>query len=130
MGFFRFVSSFIALLLVSGSSACYLERETSPASGHVIGTNDEVVTTSSGGTGGSDDGASGTGGTGARRGRPPKSETQAHLPPELKAMQESLSSDLGAPVEIQKNANNGKITITFYSEEELENILRRLGKET
>ena len=66
---------------------------------------------------------------GARRGRPPKSEE--HLPPELKAMQESLSMDLGAPVEIHKGmSNNGKITITFYSEEELENIMRRLGKES
>jgi ParB family chromosome partitioning protein len=62
-----------------------------------------------------------------RRGRPPKSEEQ--LAPELKAMQESLSADLGAPVEIHKGANTGKITITFYSEEELENILHRLGKE-
>ncbi len=61
-----------------------------------------------------------------RRGRPPLSE--AHLSPELKAAQESLSMDLGAPVEIHKNANNGKITITFFSEEELENILRRLGE--
>jgi len=63
----------------------------------------------------------------SRRGRPPK--TEVRLAPELKAMQESLSSDLGAPVEIEKNAKNGRITITFYSEEELENILRRLGKE-
>jgi ParB family chromosome partitioning protein len=65
---------------------------------------------------------------GVRRGRPPKSEE--HLPPELKAMQESLSMDLGAPVTIHKGASNGKITITFYSEEELENIMRRLGKES
>ena len=47
---------------------------------------------------------------------------------EVKAMQDSLSADLGAPVEIRKNAANGHITITFYSEEELENILRRLGQ--
>ncbi len=66
---------------------------------------------------------------GRRRGRPPKS-AEAPLPPELKAMQESLSTDLGAPVTIHKGANTGKITITFYSEEELENILRRLGKES
>jgi ParB family transcriptional regulator, chromosome partitioning protein len=66
--------------------------------------------------------------TGRRRGRPPKSEIR--LPPELRAMQETLSSDLGAPVEIQKNANNGKITITFYSEEELANIMRRLGRDS
>ena len=67
--------------------------------------------------------------TGKRgRGRPPKS-AEKPLPPELKAMQESLSMDLGAPVEIHKGDANGKITITFYSEEELESILRRLGQE-
>jgi ParB family chromosome partitioning protein len=56
--------------------------------------------------------------------------TSENLPPEVKAMQETLSQSLGAPVEIQKTpTNNGKITITFYSAEELENILKRLGKE-
>jgi len=62
-----------------------------------------------------------------RRGRPPKSAL--HLAPELRAMQETLSSEIGAPVEISKGAAKGAITITFYSEEELENILRRLQKE-
>jgi ParB family transcriptional regulator, chromosome partitioning protein len=62
-----------------------------------------------------------------RRGRPPLQEV--HLAPEVKAMQEELSNALGAPVEISKNANNGRISITFFSEEELESILRRLGKE-
>lgn len=56
-------------------------------------------------------------------------EEEDNLPAEVKAMRESLSMTLGAPVEIKKGANTGKITITFYSEEELENILRRLGKE-
>ncbi|HEX4104547.1 MAG TPA: ParB/RepB/Spo0J family partition protein [Candidatus Paceibacterota bacterium] len=65
--------------------------------------------------------------TGRRRGRPPKSEQ--HLPAELRAMQDSLSMDLGAPVEIQKGAAKGSITITFYSEEELRNIIQKLGKE-
>jgi ParB family chromosome partitioning protein len=59
-----------------------------------------------------------------RRGRPPLQET--HLAPEVKAMQDELSSSLGAPVEISQNANNGKITITFFSEEELKNILEKL----
>ena len=63
-----------------------------------------------------------------RRGRPPLQKV--HLAPEVKTMQEELSTSLGAPVEISKNANNGKITITFFSEEELENILRKLGKES
>jgi len=62
-----------------------------------------------------------------RRGRPPLQET--HLAPEVKALQDELSSSLGAPVEISKNANNGKITITFFSEEELKSILEKLKKE-
>lgn len=62
-----------------------------------------------------------------RRGRPPLQ--QVHLAPEVKAMQDELSSSLGAPVEISKNANNGKITITFFSEEELKNILEKLKNE-
>jgi ParB family chromosome partitioning protein len=62
-----------------------------------------------------------------RRGRPPLQKP--HLAPEVKAMQDDLSSSLGAPVEISQNANNGKITITFFSEEELEDILRKLGGE-
>jgi ParB family chromosome partitioning protein len=62
-----------------------------------------------------------------RRGRPPLQEV--HLAPEVKAMQEELSSSLGAPVEISKNANNGRITITFFSEEELKNILEKLKQE-
>ncbi len=52
-----------------------------------------------------------------------------NLPPEVQAMKDSLSQSLGAPVEIKKGVNTGRISITFYSEEELENILRRLGKE-
>jgi ParB family chromosome partitioning protein len=61
------------------------------------------------------------------RGRPSLAEMEASLPPEMRAMQEELSSSLGAPVQIQKGAGNGKIMITFYSEEELGNILRKLG---
>lgn len=67
------------------------------------------------------------GGNAHRRGRPPKSEM--NLPPELRAIQESLAMELGAPVEIEKNASNGKITIKFYSEEELLSIIEKLSKE-
>lgn len=48
------------------------------------------------------------------------------ISPELQAMQETLSAALGAPVEIHKGAGTGKITIVFYSEEELESILHKL----
>jgi ParB family chromosome partitioning protein len=54
---------------------------------------------------------------------------EENLPPEVQAMKDSLSQSLGAPVEIKKGVNTGRISITFYSQEELENILRRLGKE-
>jgi ParB family chromosome partitioning protein len=64
---------------------------------------------------------------GPRRGRPPL--TEENIAPEVRAMQDELSSTLGAPVEIRKGMNNGKITITFYSEEELEEILRKLKNE-
>jgi ParB family transcriptional regulator, chromosome partitioning protein len=50
------------------------------------------------------------------------------MAPEFKMAQQKLSSDLGAPVAIQKNGDAGKITITFYSEEELRGILQRLEK--
>lgn len=53
--------------------------------------------------------------------------SEENLTPELKEMQDHLSVALGAPVEIHHGAANGKIMITFYSEEELDNILRRLG---
>lgn len=66
-------------------------------------------------------------GTGRRRGRPPL--TEENVPPEVKAMQETLSASLGAPVEIKKGGNTGKITIMFYSEEELENIMQKLRQE-
>ena len=60
-----------------------------------------------------------------RRGRPPLQEV--HLQPEVKMLRDELSTELGAPVEIKKTAHNGSISITFFSEEELENILRKLG---
>jgi ParB family chromosome partitioning protein len=62
--------------------------------------------------------------------RPTVGETEGeNLPPEIRAMKDSLSQSLGAPVEIKKGVNTGRISITFYSQEELENILRRLGNE-
>ena len=51
------------------------------------------------------------------------------LSPELMAFQERLSSELGAPVNIQSSGERGKITISFYSKEELSAILERLAKE-
>ncbi|HVO28588.1 MAG TPA: ParB/RepB/Spo0J family partition protein [Candidatus Paceibacterota bacterium] len=61
--------------------------------------------------------------------RPYGEREEVELPPEVKALKDSLSISLGAPVEIKKGAASGRISITFYSPEELENILRRLGRE-
>ena len=59
---------------------------------------------------------------------PSLAEMEANLPPEMRVLQDELSSSLGAPVQIQKGASSGKITISFYSQEELENILKKLGQ--
>lgn len=50
------------------------------------------------------------------------------LPTELKMLQERLSSELGAPVIIDQHGESGKITIRFYSPEELQQIIQKLGK--
>jgi len=59
----------------------------------------------------------------------PKREHPAEaLPPEFRMAQEKLSSELGAPVEIhQATPGAGKITINFYSAEELQAIIDKLG---
>jgi ParB family chromosome partitioning protein len=49
--------------------------------------------------------------------------------PEIAAVEEKLSSELGAPVKISGGEAGGKITIIFYSAEELRQIAERLGKE-
>ncbi len=49
--------------------------------------------------------------------------------PEIEMMQQKLSSELGAPVAIQKTGETGKITIAFYSQEELQSILQKLERE-
>jgi len=52
------------------------------------------------------------------------------LSPELKMMQERLSAELGTPVSIHKKGEeSGKIEISFYSKEELQNILDKFGTE-
>jgi len=64
------------------------------------------------------------------KGRPPRAETPREsvaLSPELKMLQERLSSDLGAPVKIERQGGSGKVSIVFYSDEELKNIVERLG---
>lgn len=59
----------------------------------------------------------------------PRAKVEPALPPELKILQEKLSSELGAPVEIHRHGESGRITINFYSEEELKNIVDRLASD-
>ncbi|MDO8536797.1 MAG: ParB/RepB/Spo0J family partition protein [bacterium] len=61
--------------------------------------------------------------------KPRKTMPKEALSPEIKMMEEKLSMDLGTPVKIEKGAGTGKIVIAFYSEEELENIVQKIGKE-
>lgn len=51
------------------------------------------------------------------------------LSPEVQSFQEKLSSRLGAPVKILQSGETGKITISFYSKEELQNLIGRLAEE-
>ncbi len=49
------------------------------------------------------------------------------ISPELLALEEKLTSELGTPVKIVQTEAGGKITILFYSPEELQSILHKLG---
>lgn len=64
-----------------------------------------------------------------RQATPSQKAKEEILSPELKMLQEKLSAELGAPVKIQQNGESGKITISFYSPEELNNIISRLTKD-
>lgn len=66
--------------------------------------------------------------------KPKKERIPETVSPELKALEEKLTAELGTPVKIEKNSphgeagtNIGKIVITFYSEEELRSIVERFG---
>lgn len=48
--------------------------------------------------------------------------------PEVQMFQEKLASFLGTPVKINQTGESGRITINFYSHEELENILEHLSR--
>ncbi len=46
--------------------------------------------------------------------------------PDLAALEEELRSSLGTKVELIKARRGGRVTIHFYSDEELEALTRRL----
>lgn len=60
-------------------------------------------------------------------------EKVGELSPELKMFEEKLRAELGAPVKILRRSEGeggtGKITITFYSDEELRHIVERFAKD-
>ena len=51
---------------------------------------------------------------------------KVNFDPEVKARQEEIQAALGTKVEIKKNGESGQITISFYSNEEFNEIYRRL----
>lgn len=50
--------------------------------------------------------------------------------PEISHLEEQLQEALGAPVKVQKEGEKGKLTISFYSQEELETIIQKLIKQS
>jgi ParB family chromosome partitioning protein len=48
--------------------------------------------------------------------------------PQLLALETKLRSSLGTQVKIQKQGRGGKITIEFFSPEELEDLIKRMGE--
>ncbi|MEX2032931.1 MAG: ParB/RepB/Spo0J family partition protein, partial [Candidatus Colwellbacteria bacterium] len=67
------------------------------------------------------------------KGKPESEDTDAGktssaikaIDPELLALKEELETALGAPVELKREGEGGKLTINFYSKEELEGILAK-----
>ena len=53
------------------------------------------------------------------------SSARRAIDPELLALKEELETALGAPVELKREGEGGKLTINFYSKEELEGILAK-----
>jgi ParB family chromosome partitioning protein len=53
---------------------------------------------------------------------PPSEEDET-----LRALADNLKRSLGTKVDIRKRGRRGRITIHFYSDEELERLLDRLG---
>jgi len=59
-----------------------------------------------------------------------KSMDSVTIDPKLMAMESELRIRLGAQVKIQKQGEGGKITIEFFSDEELNDIIHKMAKES
>ena len=55
-----------------------------------------------------------------------KDRARAALDPETRMLQEKLENALGTRVNISRNGPKGKISIEFFSEEELKSISERI----
>ncbi|RME56699.1 ParB/RepB/Spo0J family partition protein, partial [Candidatus Parcubacteria bacterium] len=60
-------------------------------------------------------------------GEKPASPPPAGPPPEVRELEERLQSALGTKVTLRHGKKGGTVTIHYYSEEELEALLGRLG---
>lgn len=58
-----------------------------------------------------------------------QTSTAKHADPELRQLEDTLREKLGTKVRLQKTGSTGKIMIEFYSQEELQNILDRIGEQ-
>jgi len=59
--------------------------------------------------------------------KPEKPEREKHDLPEFRIFENKLSMELGTPVKIERGGSTGKIMITFYSDEELRNIIEKFS---
>ena len=59
-----------------------------------------------------------------------KKKMDAAMPdPKLMALESELRGKLGAQVKIQRQGRGGKITIDFYSDEDLDEIMNRIAEQ-
>lgn len=54
-------------------------------------------------------------------------KARKQINPDVQVLQERLSSEFGTPVVIKDHGGTGKITISFYSQEEFVELLRKFG---
>jgi len=63
---------------------------------------------------------------------PPPARAVVHAPrvdddPNLRALEDQVATYLGSPVHLQKSGQTGKLTIDFYSDDDLIRILEKIG---
>ena len=56
-------------------------------------------------------------------------KSRPEITPEIQLLKERLETFLGTKVDVRQNGETGKITINFYSAEELQGIIEKVTKE-